>query len=132
MSVDLRPNPKLEVRSSEGRGRGVFALEPIAEGEVVEDAPVIAIDESQCEAVLGTILGEYAFRWGGTGDDCAIALGYGSLFNHSDTPSAIYVRKPTLGIITFVAIRDIAAGEEITVSYHGGFGERGPLWFQMT
>jgi len=122
---------RLEVRTTSERGRGVFARVPISEGEVVEDCPVIVVPEPQVEAMGGTILHEYFFKWGGTHDEGAIALGFGSLYNHSDRPNAMYVRKYTLAMLTFVALRDISAGEEITVSYHGGFGERGPLWFDQ-
>ncbi|MGZ3473283.1 MAG: SET domain-containing protein [Polyangiales bacterium] len=122
---------KLEVRETRGRGRGVFAVEPIEEGESIERCHVIVIPEEQLQNVANTILHEYFFRWGGTQDDGAVALGYGSLYNHSDTPNAMYVRKVSEGILEFVALRDIAAGEEIFVSYHGGFGERGPLWFDQ-
>lgn len=122
---------RLEVRETEGRGRGVFARVAIEEGEVVEDCPVIVVPEEQVEAMGGTILHEYFFKWGGTHDAGAIALGFGSLYNHHDEPNAMYVRKYDLRMLTFVALRDIAVGEEITVSYHGGFGERGPLWFDQ-
>lgn len=122
---------RLEVRLTPGRGRGVFARVPIEDGEVIEDCPVIVVPEEQVEAMGGTILHEYFFRWGGTHDAGAIALGFGSLYNHSDDPNAMYVRKYELSILTFVALRAIAVGEEITVSYHGGFGERGPLWFEQ-
>ena len=129
--LDVVITDRLEVRAAGERGRGVFARVPIAEGEVVEDCPVIVVPEEQVEAMGGTILHEYFFKWGGTHDQGAIALGFGSLYNHHDRPNAMYVRKYSLGILTFVALRDIAAGEEITVSYHGGFGERGPLWFDQ-
>lgn len=122
---------RLEVLNTVGRGRGVFARVPIAEGDVVEDCPVIVVPEEQVEAMGGTILHEYFFKWGGTHDAGAIALGFGSLYNHSDSPNAMYVRKYALDMLTFVALRDIAPGEEITVSYHGGFGEKGPLWFDQ-
>ncbi len=122
---------RLEVKETEGRGRGVFARVAIEAGESVEDCPVIVVPEEQVEAMGGTILHEYFFKWGGTHDAGAIALGFGSLYNHSDRPNAMYVRKYDLRMLTFVALRDIAVGEEITVSYHGGFGERGPLWFDQ-
>jgi SET domain-containing protein len=47
-----------------------------------------------------------------------LALGYGSLYNHSYHPNARYddAAGPTK---VFTALRDIAAGEEITVNYNG-------------
>jgi SET domain-containing protein len=43
-------------------------------------------------------------------------LGYGSLYNHSDEPNAEYTHEAD-DAYSFMAVRDIAAGEEITISY---------------
>ncbi|MFO0661665.1 MAG: SET domain-containing protein [Polyangiaceae bacterium] len=131
MREPLRPVP-LDIRETPNAGRGVFALELIPEGALIEECPVVELREDDVAVIKNTTLGDYYFTWGGTHDEGAIALGYASLFNHSATPNAMYVKKrPTL-TIAFFAIRDIAAGEEITVSYHGGFGDRGPAWFQRS
>jgi uncharacterized protein len=121
----------LEVRETPGRGRGVFALVPFEEGDVIESCPVIPIPEEEVDPVGRTILGNYFFQWGGTLDEGAVALGYGSLYNHTNDPNAMYVRKFSLHVIDFVALRPIAIGEEITVSYHGGFGQKTKVWFEI-
>jgi len=54
----------------------------------------------------------------------AFALGYGSLYNHSDDPSAEFTLRVSAREIEFVARRDIPAGDEVTISY----GE--DLWFR--
>jgi len=124
-------NHGVEVRDAGPRGRGVFATRAFEEGETVEDCPVIEVPEAELPALASTILASYFFQWGGTGDEGAVALGYGSLYNHTNTPNAMYVRKRELRLISFVAVRPIAAGEEITVSYHGGFGQRTKVWFEI-
>ena len=43
-------------------------------------------------------------------------LGYGSLYNHSGEPSAEYVQHED-DSLAFMALRDIAEGEEITIDY---------------
>jgi SET domain-containing protein len=121
----------LEVRETPGRGRGVFALVSFTEGEVIESCPVIPIPEDEVDPVGRTVLGNYFFQWGGTFDEGAVALGYGSLYNHTNDPNAMYVRKVSLNVIDFVALRAIAVGEEITVSYHGGFGQKTKVWFEI-
>ena len=62
--------------------------------------------------------------------EAALALGYGSLYNHSYRPNARYV---DLGDRTklFTAIWDIAAGEEITVNYNGEPGDETPVGFEV-
>lgn len=122
---------RLEVQHAPGRGRGVFALVAFAEGEVIESCPVIPIPEEEVDAVGRTVLGNYFFKWGGTGDEGAVALGFGSLYNHTNDPNAMYVRKYELFVIDFVALRPIAIGDEITVSYHGGFGQKTKVWFEV-
>ncbi len=47
-----------------------------------------------------------------------MVLGYGSLFNHSYKPNAKYVFSFQQRFLVFKSIKDIAAGEEITVNYN--------------
>lgn len=121
----------VEVRPSDGRGRGIFARRDFAEGELIEECPVIVVPAAEVEHVGRTVLASYHFRWGGTGDDSAIALGFGSLYNHAHDPNAMYVKKYEQQTIAFVSLRAIASGEEITVSYNGGIGDRSPVWFEV-
>jgi SET domain-containing protein len=120
---------KIEVKPSLGRGRGVFAIEPISCDELIESCPVVPL-ESQYKAMLqATPLGEYLYGWS---DDCrevAIPLGYGSLYNHSGDPNASYHRNPSQNTIDFIATKFIAAGEEITISYLNSFDSPKKLWF---
>jgi len=60
----------------------------------------------------------------------AIALGYGSLYNHSYTPNAHY-RDIGRRSKEFLAVRDIAAGEEITVNYNGDPQDRTAVDFEV-
>ena len=60
----------------------------------------------------------------------AIALGYGSLFNHSDTPNAEFNLDLDAENIHFLATEDIAAGIEITTNYRAGRPDQ-PLWFDV-
>jgi hypothetical protein len=119
--VGLTQSEAVELRRVKGKGRGVFARRPILTGEVIERAPVLVLP-------AGGGPGDDCFEWGeGT---WALALGYGSLYNHSYEPNARY---EDVGGRTkcFVALRDIAAGEEITVNYNGDPGDRSPVWFEV-
>jgi hypothetical protein len=73
-------------------------------------------------------LHDYYFLW--EKDQCAIALGYGSLYNHATDPVADYKMDYVDQSISFFAIRPIAVGEEITVNYVSGGNEKGRLWFK--
>lgn len=111
--MPLRHSDAIEIRNIPGKGRGVFALRDIAEGEVIEKVPLLVVT---WDDIAESELSDYAFVYGVK--KCAIALGYGSLYNHSFKPNARYddVGRKTK---VFSAVREIAAGEEITVNYNG-------------
>jgi SET domain-containing protein len=56
----------------------------------------------------------------------------GSLYNHSYTPNAVYAKQYDQLIITYTALRDIAAGEEILINYNGRPDDLDPLWFAVS
>jgi len=109
----IQQSELIEVRNVKGKGRGVFARTFISAGTEIERVPMLVVPES---ATYGTVLSDYAFFWGkGT---VALALGYGSIYNHSYKPNARYedYNNRTKG---YIAIKDIPAGEEITINYNG-------------
>ena len=111
--VKMTHSDLLEVRSAPGKGRGVFARKDIKKGVVFETVPLIVFENHECE---GSKMATYVFEW--TKKTSAIALGYGSLYNHSFQPNSRYYdgRNDTK---IFMALRDIKAGEELTVNYNG-------------
>ena len=60
----------------------------------------------------------------------AVALGYGSLYNHSYQPNARYDDESGQTKV-FTAIRDIAPGEEIMVNYNGEPEDETPVGFKI-
>ena len=116
------------VGPSPERGRGVFAAVDLAPDEVIERCPVVIVPADQAVALCATVLGSYAYAW----DDgaIAIALGYGSLYNHASDANATYEEgddgcgNPT---IVVRAARAIGPGEEIVIDYTGGGTQA--LWF---
>lgn len=107
----------LVVKNVRGKGRGVFTLRPIAKGDIVEICPVIPFSVREAAVVMKTILGNYVFEWGDTSRNAALALGYGSIYNHSSTPNIRYSMREAKNQIVFRALRDIAAGEELMSNY---------------
>ncbi len=103
-----------------GAGRGVFTNAPIPKGTLIERCPVVALaDEKDRARLRKTGLVQYYFLWGEKRDHAAICLGWGSVYNHSYTPNAEYSKLLEGDFMDFVALRDIRAGEEITVNYNG-------------
>lgn len=112
-------------------GKGVFATRSFGPGELIESAPVIVIPADEWLSVEKTVLFNYCYAYGESMNDIALALGFGSLYNHSYTPNARYVRRQDQKLIEFFALRPIAMGEEITINYNGDPGSLDPLWFTV-
>ena len=49
--------------------------------------------------------------------ESALALGYGSVYNYANPANLCYAATRTTSSLTFVAARDIQAGEELTINY---------------
>ncbi len=109
----------LHVRAIRGKGRGIVAGRPFGEGELIERIPVIVIPADEWELVAESVLSAFCFSWGDDNDATAIALGHGSLFNHSYEPNAFAELRMRQRLIEFRALRDIDEGEEITINYNG-------------
>ena len=119
-------NHRVEIRTSPGRGRGVFALEPILPGTVIEAAPVIILPPEQCPALDKTIIYDYYFHWDGDPDGDgrgALGLGLVTLCNHSGRPCARVHRNYARQTLDLIATAQIGPGDEVTIDY------RCTLWF---
>lgn len=107
----------------------MFTAEDIHAGDAIEVCPVIVIPRRELPVIHKTILHDYYFLWGEELEECAIALGYGSLYNHELHPNANFILDLENLTIDIEAIRDIKAGEEITLNYHGEPGDESAVWF---
>ncbi len=105
---------KLEVRASSKQGRGVFAKAPLVRGERVAifGGDIMDIDEI---LRLPPVLQAYAMQIEERfvlGSRTALEPEETDFFNHSCDPNCGF-----RGSIFLVAMRDIAAGEELTFDY---------------
>lgn len=121
--------PSLYFAPSNLGGRGVFTAAEVTEGSLLEICPVIVMPKAHLKYLDQTGMYDYYFLWGAREEACAVALGYGSLYNHSYTPNAIYLPDFQGQVLHFIALRNIEAGEEITVNYNGNPGDEGEVWF---
>jgi len=107
----------IEVRNAGKKGRGVFARTDIAEDTVIERIPVIMLRVGEVYGDLHTSdLSDYIFSWGD--DWVGLSLGYGSMYNHSYDPNAVYECLDDRSQV-FTALLDIKKGDEITINYNG-------------
>ena len=119
------------VQISHAKGRGVVARKAIKAGTVIDVAPVLLISPTDWGRIKQTRLYDFAFEWSGEGASIthALAMGPGEFINHSYEPNAKYVMDYEDKVITFITIKDIATGEEITVNYNGDVENKDKLWF---
>ncbi len=111
------------IRRIRGKGRGVVATQDVPAGAEIVTCPVIVYDWTDAGRIEKTRLGDYNFRFGERGQRACIVLGIISLCNHADSPNAEVICHEADEAMTLVAVRPIAAGEEICIRY------RRTLWF---
>lgn len=111
------------IRQFKRKGRGLVATQAIAEGTAIATCPVIVYDDADAGRISKTRLGDYNFRFGGRQNRSCIVLGVISLCNHAEQPNAEIQCHEAEQMVTLVALRAIAEGEEICIRY------RRPLWF---
>jgi SET domain-containing protein len=108
---------KIEVRDSNIHGKGVFAKQFIKRGEILEECHYIKLQENDYNKV-DIELRKYIFAWPiYTNDSMVIALGYGSIYNHSKKNNATWKTDLDKNCFIFYAIKDIKMDEEIFIDY---------------
>ena len=119
-----------EVReSSVCDGLGVFALVPFEPGEIIERCQIIELPAEETQYAEQTSLYGYIYSWGEGG--VAVALGDGSLYNHSYEPNARYLMDYEDRVIEVSALVPISAGDEILFNYNGDPYDGSELWFDV-
>ena len=91
---------------------GVFTDSFIPKGTTIEIARTLKLKNEHLFQD-GNIMNDYVFKL----DDkhSLIALGFGSLFNHSENPLVSY--KVTDGKVFYYTLQDVFPNDEITISY---------------
>src|SRR5437868_2908257 len=116
-------------------GRGVFASRAFKQGEVVEDCPVVPFDplpERRLPLEIKRIVVGWGKLLGLKQPRPAIVLGYGSIYNHSNPSSLRCQADAEVLVLRFIAVRDIAADEEMTINYNSiaNSVSSGDTWFE--
>ena len=110
------------------KGRGLYANRSFRKGDVIVEDPVLIFPSK--EATGRSILHKYTFEWADE-DTSALALGLGSLINHSYEPNTLYSFLWRQKRICFSAFRAIRKGEEILMNYNGDPENRQQVGFKV-
>ena len=135
--LTLYRHPGLYLEQLHGKGRGVFCLENVKEGDTLEVAPVVIFPAKESPILTKTLAVNYVFAASAFDgkflkavgieqpeNTFCLPLGITSICNHLIEPNAIFKFEieNLSPFAILLAKRDIQKGEEITVSY-------GPGWF---
>ncbi len=109
-------DPRVEIRTSPIEGSGLFAREPLKEGEVVEVMGGMVLDEPEFKAFSLSTTTPYNAIQIAEGlhlvEPSEVTESRRGSLNHSCNPNLWMDDE-----VTFVARRDIEVGEELTVDY---------------
>ncbi len=121
--------PCLYIAPTPSMDRGVFTAEALEAGTVIEISPVIVMNSDHRKLLDQTPLHDYIFEWGENLDECVVALGYLSMYNHSYESNCDYDMDYESRTMQIRTVRAIAAGEELFINYNGAWNETEPVWF---
>jgi len=122
--------PFLFISDSFNKGRGVFTSENIVEGTTIEVSPVIVMSKKERLLLDQTLLHDYIFEWGNNKNQCCLALGYVSVYNHSYQSNCEYEMDYAEEMISIKTMRFIKSGEELYINYNGNWDDKKTLWFE--
>jgi len=120
---------QLVVRESPIHGLGVFSAIDYQKGAIIETAPIILGNQQDYEMLKYTDMHDYYFLLTDKNYPIAIGLGFSSWYNHAAPANAVYLINKKKLTIQIIAYQFIAAGEEITLNYHGKPDNLAPITF---
>jgi SET domain-containing protein len=122
--------PCLYISGTKKMGKGVFTSEPIPRDSIIEISPVIVMDHHDRKLLDQTLLHDYIFEWGKNKQQCCIALGYVSMYNHSYASNCTYQMDYDAATVTIKTVQYIDAGEELFINYNGDWDNKKTVWFE--
>lgn len=114
--MKLIPTSKVEIKTSPGKGLGVFAFKKIIKGEIIEECPLHTLKGK--ETIMEFY--DYIFNFPQASvnkEELVLPWGYGCLYNHSDDFNAYWRDHPKYKAFQYIATRDIEVGEEVCTYY---------------
>lgn len=119
-----------ELRRTEHKGWGIFALRDFIENELVETAPVIVMTAAEMKLLNKTKLHDYIFHWENGG--CCMAMGNVPIFNHAAPSNCEYFQDYENELIEIKTVIAVKAGEELTINYNGDADTKKEVWFTVS
>jgi hypothetical protein len=116
-------------------GWGVYAAKPFQEGDIVDLAPLFVMMKAPKNEIHNSALNDYNYGHFRNSDYYhAVLFGNEMFYNHHPEPNVLYTYirgvggdTQAAGFVSFVARRDIVAGEQLFSTY--GDDDEGRQWF---
>ena len=121
---------KLFIKPITNKGRGVFCNQLIYKEDDIEICPVLVLPAKDYDTLIASHLADYFFNFNKEESTLALALGFGSLYNHAVNCNAAYILDRVTKTIRFYALENITAGTEICINYAGERGQEFKEWFE--
>ncbi len=122
-------NNNLYISKSLLCGDGVYSSTPLQKGDIIECCPLLLFAEKEMEFLKYTNLYNYYSFKNMKGIPGALALGFGSIYNHSSPANAEYIADFEKKTMTITSICSIEANVEITINYNGKPDDGTPVVF---
>lgn len=124
----------LYIGSTEAKGRGMYCHEALKADTVIEEAPVIVMTAEDRANLDKTLLHDYIFEWTPEGEEkqCCMALGNIPIYNHSYASNCEYFMDYETQTMMIKTVRNIDAGEELTINYNGDWNDETKVWFEVS
>lgn len=107
----------IKVKTFKGMGRGLISNKTIKKGQTVHVAELIVFPRHDNFRIEKTLLDSYVYDIGY--GKLGLALGYGSLFNHSNNPNIDYtfIKRNNRTLIKYIALRNIKPNKQLFIDY---------------
>lgn len=119
----------LQCKLTASKGWGMFTSKAIKAGTLLEVSPVVVMSAEEKKLLDQTTLYNYIFDW--DEDACCMALGNIPIYNHACPSNCEYFQDYDNNTIFIKSVRDIEAGEELTINYQGDYDNRSEVWFEL-
>jgi hypothetical protein len=127
--MQFKIHHSLYLDAAPGKGKGVFTREALPPMKIIEMSSVLVMDDTARKLLDQTALHDYIFEWGSESQQCCVAWGYISMYNHSYEANCEYFMDFDEAIITIKTMRKILPGTELTINYNFDWNQKNPVWF---
>ena len=118
--MKIIPPTKIYIQKSPLHNLGVFSTQKLSKGEIIDECPFIAFPQKSNQTL--PVFSNYAFCYprGENWHTHAMVMGYGSYYNHSETPSVDWYTDEQNETFVFFTLKDIVENEELLINYGNG------------